>query len=71
MTNKPITYLLTLDSSHIGKRYVEDSDGKLIHVADAIGPVQAIDIGKRVYLNGDVIQVENNEQRDARIREGE
>jgi len=32
-----------------------------------IGGIQKIDIGKRVYRIDGVIQVENNEQRDARL----
>lgn len=39
-------------------------------VEEAIGGIQAQDIGKRIYDVGGVIQVENNQQRDARLRTG-
>lgn len=33
----------------------------------AIGPLQQCDIGKRVFRNGGVTQVENNEQMNRRL----
>jgi hypothetical protein len=35
---------------------------------EAIGRTQPQDKGKRVYLVGDIYQVENNEQRDKRMQ---
>lgn len=35
-------------------------------VVDFMGQILPNDVGKRVYLVGDILQVENNEQRDAR-----
>lgn len=43
--------------------------GRLWLVVDFIGRILPGDVGKRVYLVGDVLQVENNEQRDARMRQ--
>lgn len=37
------------------------------HVGEAIGYVRGIDIGKRVFWDGEIVTVENNEQRDARL----
>lgn len=61
-----------------GKYYVLTSDdvdkptirafGRTWLVSDFIGRVMRQDVGKRVYLVGDILQVENNEQRDARER---
>ena len=34
-----------------------------------IGRILPKDVGKRVYKVGDIVQVENDEQRDKRVRE--
>jgi hypothetical protein len=41
--------------------------GRAWMTCDFIGSVLPGDVGKRVYLRGDILQVENNEQRDARL----
>lgn len=38
-----------------------------IFTGSAIGPIQAQDVGKRVYTVDGIIQVENDNQRDARL----
>lgn len=43
----------------------QDDLGRLIDWFD-LGRVQKSDIGKRIYLIGDIIQMENTEQRDNR-----
>lgn len=67
--------LLTLGPEHVGKRSIGAAKcprcGHLeqpIPIGDAIGRVQPGDVGKRVYDVDGVIQVENNEQRDAHLR---
>lgn len=40
--------------------------GKLWRVSDFMGRVLPRDVGKRVYQVGDILQVENDEQRAAR-----
>jgi hypothetical protein len=55
-----------IERDDIGRAYIE-AFGKAWRLADVIGRVQPIDVGKRVYLRGGVLQVENNEQRDARL----
>lgn len=49
----------------VGKPYIKRS-GKIFHTG-FMGGVKRIDIGKRVYLVGDILQVENEEQRDRRL----
>jgi len=41
--------------------------GRVWPVADFIGRIMAQDVGKRVYKVGDIVQVENNEQRARRL----
>ena len=36
-------------------------------VVNFMGDIQPNDVGKRIYLVGDILQVENNEQRDKRV----
>jgi hypothetical protein len=62
----------TIERRHVGKNRLEFGR-RSVSVHSAIGQVQPIDVGKRVYMSGwFVIQVENNEQRDRRLaREGD
>ena len=46
--------------------FVFEAFGRKWYPQSFIGRVLPIDIGKRVYLVGDILQVENNQQRDAR-----
>lgn len=64
-----------LTAADVGKRRIRRPDcgccGQRrppIDIGSAIGEVQAIDVGKRVYDVDGVIQVENDNQRDARIK---
>ena len=43
------------------------NDIKVLAIGSALGQVQTIDIGKRVFLSHGVVQVESNKQRDNRI----
>lgn len=52
---------------HVGHSYLWMGD-ECVPVASAIGRVQERDIGKRVFRVGDVIQVENDEQRERRFK---
>lgn len=49
----------------VGVPYIKRS-GKIFHTG-FMGGVRRVDIGKRVYLVGDILQVENDEQRDRRL----
>jgi hypothetical protein len=55
---------VTLKAEHVGKAslFAFDRD-----ICEVIGPIQARDVGKRVCLVGDVLQVESDAQRDSRI----
>jgi len=46
-----------------------DAFGKMWVVGNFMGRILSIDIGKRVYLVGDILQVENDMQRSKRMRE--
>jgi hypothetical protein len=39
-----------------------DAFGRKWPVVDFIGEIQPRDVGKRIYLRGDILQVENDEQ---------
>jgi len=43
--------------------------GKTWRVDSFLGRVLPQDVGKRIYLVGDVLQVENDEQRSKRLQE--
>lgn len=66
----PGYYTITADD--VGKRFL-DAFGKHWPLGDVLGYVQRIDVGKRIYRLRDnagvrdFLQVENNEQRDARL----
>lgn len=73
------TYMTTIERRDVGKSFLlrkcecriccaQRSGGDLIHVGSAIGIVMPRDVGKRVYAVHGVIQVENDEQRDARLQ---
>ena len=44
--------------------------GKTIWAVDFIGRILPRDVGKRVFMVGDVPQVENDEQRERRLQRG-
>lgn len=44
--------------------------GKLWMTSNFIGRIQPGDVGKRVYRRGDILQVENDEQRSRRLSDG-
>jgi hypothetical protein len=59
----------TISAADIGKRTIRIED-RPRSVADFIGHVMPRDVGKRVYVVGDVLQVENDIQlRDRRASE--
>lgn len=59
-------YLFTIAAEHVGRGNVKLAD-RNVYLAGCFGLVQQRDIGKRVFDVNGVIQVENDEQRDARI----
>ena len=66
-------YLFTIGISDIGKRQITDILGVVHDLTDSIGRVMALDVGKRAYMVGGppgVVQVENDQQRDARMGTG-
>lgn len=69
-------HIATIRKSDVGKHGLRRAGREIIPMGDAIGRIQAIDVGKRVYRvptddgTSYVIQVENDEQRDARLPKG-
>lgn len=69
----PGYYTITADD--VGKRFLL-AFGKNWPLSDVMGHIQRGDVGKRIYLvrnNGDdrdLLQVENNTQRDVRLAAG-
>ena len=57
---------VTLRADHIDKPELQ-AFGRRWNVVDFLGRIMAQDIGKRVYLVGDILQLENEEQRDKRL----
>ncbi len=55
----------TITKDDVGKIAIQ-IPGSTLWLGDAIGHVQEIDIGKRVYNNRETIQVESTEQLNAR-----
>lgn len=51
----------------VGKGLFE-FNGRKWSVREFIGRILKQDVGKRVYLKGDILQVENDEQRDKRLK---
>ena len=83
---KKFRYVGTLESEDVGKCYVirkclcncpQCSGIEIFNVDGAIGRVQEIDIGKKFYVlyspyhrAQQIVQVENDEQRDKRLEMG-
>lgn len=68
-----IKHIHTITAEDVGKTLVPQScptcgKGNPICIGIVTGPVQRIDIGKRVFYNDGVIQVENDLQRDKRLK---
>ncbi len=63
------TTFVTITTAHVGKPWIK-AFGRVWPVVDFIGRIIKQDIGKRIYLVGDILQVENDQQRDARLRGG-
>lgn len=57
----------TITSRDIGKPTIR-AFGRTWSVSDFIGRILSIDVGKRVYERGGILQVENQEQLEARLR---
>ena len=63
-------YVHELRDSDAGKRFL--LIGETVHdLAGVLGFVRRGDVGKRLYLVGDILQVENDEQFEARTKAGE
>jgi hypothetical protein len=56
----------TITRSNVGKRAIT-AFGRRWPVEDFIGHIGKYDVGKRVYLRGNILQVENDQQLAARI----
>lgn len=56
----------TLTENDVGRAAVR-AFGKVWMASTFIGRVLPGDVGKRVYQVGDIVQVENDQQRDARL----
>lgn len=52
--------------SDIGKRNI-NAFGTVCAIGSLLGYVRRVDVGKRIYLVDGVMQVESDEQRDARL----
>lgn len=69
--------LFVLGEEHVGRTTItfppctHCGHVRRVHLGDVLGRVQQADVGKRVYIVGDIIQVENDEQRDKRNKENE
>lgn len=62
-------YVMTITEDHVRNPRTLGQDW--FRIVDAIGRLLPCDAGKRVYDTGNgVWQVENNEQRDARLAKG-
>lgn len=55
-----------ITADDVGEPYFK-AFGRVTPVQNFIGRIMKQDIGKRVFLRGDILQVENDEQRDARL----
>lgn len=60
----------TITSDDVGRTAFKQF-GKVWPIADSLGLVLPHDIGKRVYLIGDILQIENDEQRNQRLEVGQ
>ena len=56
-----------IEIADVGKKRFK-AFGKSWRVEEFIGQILPQDVGKRVVLVGDIVQVENDQQRDARVR---
>jgi hypothetical protein len=63
------TTFIMIQSRDIGRPTIK-AFGRTWLVANFIGRVLPGDVGKRVYLVGDILQVENTQQRDRREQSG-
>lgn len=59
-------YVGEITKEMIGKQIVKFGNRSFL-VCDFMGQIYNHDVGKRVYLNHGVLQVENDEQRDRRL----
>jgi hypothetical protein len=57
---------ITLTGQHVGRPWI-DAFGRYWSCAGFIGRILESDVGKRVYLVGDILQVENDSQRAKRL----
>lgn len=67
MSGNPFKYIHVITKADVGKSHHRIA-GRTWPVSGWIGSVLPGDVGKRVYLSDDVLQVENDEQRDERVR---
>jgi hypothetical protein len=58
-----------LQASDVG-RYRLECFGQVWSLANVLGRVLPLDVGKRVYCRSGVLQVENEEQRRFRLKRG-
>jgi len=58
-------YLYTITAEHVRNPKSPGKQWRALY--QCIGRLLPGDVGKRVYRVGDIVQVENNEQRDARL----
>jgi hypothetical protein len=61
------SFILTLGPEHVGRGIIKRPGHRPIWLSDFMGRVLPGDVGKRIYKVDGIYQVENNEQRDARI----
>lgn len=61
----PVNAYREIVESDVGQPFIE-AFGETWSVADFIGRIMQRDVGKRIYKRGDILQVENDEQRNAR-----
>lgn len=61
-----VVYAFTIGEEHVGAVRVKVG-GRTFMTVNFMGRILPGDIGKRVYLNGDILQVENDGQRAARL----
>jgi hypothetical protein len=60
---KSVSTVIEIEAADLGKGWRNLPNG----VMETMGRLQPGDVGKRCYLRGDVWQVENDAQRDARL----
>ena len=62
---------ITIEADHVGKAHI-NAFGRVWPVRNFIGRILEQDVGKRVFLRGGILQVENDDQRNSRLaRTGE